>query len=219
VERANGGVRLEAHYASFGRAQSMVFRFRHPVYAQPTSADCKAIAQAYGAWENDGALLGYFLLRSEDSYFTRANVYSIDTRSRASFTDDRFERSGFIPNLAFAHLATSLAPVVRWGTAERGLHTGRTYATGLSEAVNDTRGDKETVNFLYVAALTSIFAQLGPAITAATGYIQCHYTESVRAGVGPVPRLLDITDVGCYELMGSQRRRTRHRSGSTGMVD
>jgi len=187
----------------------MVFYFRSPTGAAPTPADCQAIADAYGLWENTGSLLGYFLLRSEDSSFTGANVWSIDDRAQASFVDTPFSRSGFIPNLLFAALATSQAPIVRWATAELGKASGRTYALGLTMAVNDTKGDKELVNGVYLAALTSIFSELGPSVQAATGYRQVHVARSRRQLGTRSPRWFDITGCGTYELMGTQRRRTR----------
>lgn len=204
-----GGVRLEARYEAFGRPASMVFHFRSPTGEDATLSDCINVAKAYGLWENDGALLGYFLLRGEDSNFTRANVFGLSGAPNAVFIDEPFSRSGFIPGLGFDLLPTSLAPVIRWATAERGLATGRTYAVGLTEAVNDTRSDKETVNGLYLDSLTTIFRELGAAVQSATGFVQCHLARTPRGGVGPAPTLLDITGVGVYELMGSQRRRTR----------
>jgi hypothetical protein len=187
----------------------MVFHFRNPSGSEPLAAGCEAIAAAYGLWENTGVLLGYFALRGEFSIFTGANVFSIHPGQRASFIQQPFSRPGLIPDLEASLLATSLAPVMTWATAERGPHTGRTYALGITEFANEFNSDREEVNFLYRDALTSIFKELGPAVEAATGYVLCHYTESPRGGVGAGPHLLDITDVGTYVLMGSQRRRTR----------
>lgn len=204
-----GGVRLEAHYSAFGRAMAMVFHFRSIDLSPPTPSICKLIAEVYGLWENDGALVGYFLLRSSDSSFRAANVWSVDPRSKASFVDEPFSRPGFIPSLAFGHLPTSMAPVVRWATAERGKATGRTYAVGLSEAVNDGESDKEKVNGLYLDSLASIFGALGPSMVATVKFSQCHLARSHRGGVVDSPTLLDITGCGVYERMGSQRRRTR----------
>jgi hypothetical protein len=187
----------------------MVFWFRHPTYGVPSAADCRAIADAYGIWENSGFGLGYFSLRGELSYFTSANVYSIDPTVRASFVDTPFARGGLLPRLATQLMATGRAPIVTWGTAARGPSTGRTYAVGLTASTSLYEDDQERISGVYTGALTSIFTALRGTISLATGYIQCHYTVSDRGGLGPGSHLLDITGTGCYELTGSQRRRTR----------
>lgn len=187
----------------------MVFHLRALDGHEASTADCRSIADAYGLWENTGFLVGYFLLRSEDSQFTRANVFGIGVPPRASFIDQPFSRDGFIPDLAFDMLPTSMAPIIRWSTSERGPATGRTYAVGLTEAANDTESDKEKVNGLYLDALATIFGNLNAAIGAPLGYQLAHYTDSPRGGTGPGGKLLDITGCGVYERMGSQRRRTR----------
>jgi hypothetical protein len=187
----------------------MVFFFRSPTGLDPTASECRAVADAYGRWENTGFGVGYALLRGELSRFTRANAYSIGSAPRASFIDATFERAGEIPDLVYSLLPTTLAPIIRWQTAERGVHTGRTYAVGLTMAINDVLPDRELILDFYVEALATIFGALRATVLGATGYVQCHYTSSPRGGVGPGEHLLDITGSGCYNRMGAQRRRTR----------
>ena len=208
-ELAAGGLRLEAHYEAFGRPASMVFHFRSPSGADASSSDCRAVANAYGLWENTGFGVGYALLRGEFSRFTVANAWSIGNPPRASFVDFKFERAGEIPDLVYSLLPTTLAPIVRWGTAERGKATGRTYALGLTQAINDLLPDRELILDFYVNALATIFGALRAEVLAATGFVQVHYTSSPRGLAGSGQRLLDITDSGVYVRMGTQRRRTR----------
>lgn len=209
MELAPGGLRLEARYTSFDRQQSMVFHFRKLAGGDATPADCKAVADAYGLWENSGFGIGYALLRGEFSHFNSANAFGISGTSRASFIDVHFARPGLIPDVGFPLLPTGIAPIVHWATAERGKATGRTYALGLTDAATDLSGDKSVVEGLYLDALTTIFGVLRALIEGATGFRMAHYTTSHRGGVAVVPSLLDITGQGVYALMGSQRRRTR----------
>lgn len=187
----------------------MVFHFRSADGHEPTPDDCRAVADAYGEWENSGFALGYFVHRGEYSYFTRANAFGIGNSPRASFIDDPFERSGFIPDLAFWLLPSSCCPIVRWATTERGPETGRTYAVGLTLLTSDPLSDKSTVSGAYGVVLQSTFDTLRVQVQALTGFVQCHLARSKRGGLGPGQHLLDITGCGIYELMGTQRRRTR----------
>jgi hypothetical protein len=187
----------------------MVFYFRSPTGFDATPSELRDIADAYGLWENTGFGVGYALLRGEHSLFTSARAFSIGNEPRASSIGADFARAGEIPDLVYSLLPTSLAPIVRWATNERGIATGRTYAVGLTQAINDLLPDREVILDFYVDALSTIFGALGPEIANATGYKQCHWTASSRGGLGAGQHLLDITGQGVYSMMGVQRRRTR----------
>lgn len=204
-----GGVRITARYEAFGRPASMTFHGRSVDGHEPTYGDIRAICENYGLWENTGFLLGYFLLRSSDSVFTVCNGYSLDDRQRASFVDQPFSRSGLIPGFAAGMMPTSVAPIIRWGTAEKGIHSGRTYAVGITTEATKGNGDAEELNGLYVDALTQVFEDLAPIVFAPVGYKQVHLVPAPSHSLTQLPVGLDITSVGCYVRCGTQRRRTR----------
>lgn len=188
----------------------MVFHCRSSDGHEATLADCVAVVAAYDAWENDGLGIGYTLLRSTDSYFVRAGAFGIGPSPRASFISRPSPNSGQIPSFLSPMVPSGRAPIIRWATAERGLSTGRTYAVGVSEGVTDFGDDQEVLSGLGTSALDLAFSQLRVILLNQAGYVQCHYTDSPRGGLGPGGHLLDITGQGCYQLTGSQRRRTRH---------
>jgi len=187
----------------------MVFYFRLTSGLPPTTLECEEVAHNFGLWEDSGFGPGYAVLRGGDSAFESCQVVSIDPRSLASFLDGPFSRSGHIPGLAFDLLPTSMAPIVRWATDERGLATGRTYCVGLTLAAVDGSSDKEKLNFLYTDALATIFGVLESTVASGPYLKQCHYVRSSGRGAVSPPALLDITGHGVYQLVGSQRRRTR----------
>lgn len=187
----------------------MVFHFRNPSGAPPTASDCRNVADAYGLWENDGFLLGYYLLRGIESGFKRANAFGIDPASRASFIDAPFTRPGFIPDEPFLLTPAAVSPLVRWSTSERGANTGRTYVCGGTNLASDPDPDESNVTGAYGAILQSTFDVLRTQVQALTGFIQVHYTTSPRGGLGPGSHLLDITGCSVSQLMATQRRRMR----------
>jgi hypothetical protein len=191
----------------------MTFHFRNSGLTPPTWADCKAVADAYGLWENTGYGLGYAQLRSSEGSFIRADCWSLDDRVPARFQDQDFDRPGLWPPFVGMPLPTTLAPLIRWGTSERGLASGRTYAVGLSVDMQDP-GDLELVNGPARDELAAAFGDLSGAITSgAPDYRQCVVSgkRSLTSESLRVP--LDITSVGVYALMGAQRRRTRPTNG------
>jgi len=190
----------------------MVFHFHSPGYVIPIESELVAISQAYDFWENSGLLVGYGILRSQNSIYERNNVWSIDDRSRAVLINKVQSRPGFIPFEEARMLPGNVAPIIRYGTVERGMHSGRTYAIGITEDAAAGNEDLAEVDGLYTAALTTIFRELGLVVQSATGYTHCHFTPSPRGGLVPGGNLLDITDVGCYVRMGTRRRRLRPSS-------
>jgi hypothetical protein len=207
--RALGCVLLHAQYRAFGRPASMVFYFANPGTTVPTPSECRAVADAYGLWENNGLGEGYSLLRAVDSAFVRANCRSIDPGGGGSFVDTEFSRSGQLPGVIGAMVASGRAPIARWGTAEHGRASARTYLVGLWDGLVDITGDQDTLAPLAGDSISVVLGQLGPMVLATTGYR--HVALSVR-GVPPprtLWRKLDITDVGVYDRLGSQRRRAR----------
>lgn len=205
----HGCVELCARYLQFDRPAAMVFHFRQPGGAAPSSADCRAVADAFGLWENLGYGLGYALLRSVDSLFTGASCRSLDITSRANFVDSPFERPGLILGEIAKLMPTSCAPLVRWADVEGREAAGRTYAVGLTTEASARENDTERVNALYRAALASIFGALGPGIEAATGYRQVLVSRRRHGASGSLPRAVEVAGCGVYERMGTQRRRTR----------
>lgn len=204
-----GTVELRASYLCRDRYASMTFHFRRDDGNPPSAIDCMKVAQGYGLWENDGFLDGYWLLRSDESHFTSADVWSLDDRARSSFTDIPFDRPGAIPGIAGKLLPTTLCPLVRWGTVERGKQAGRTYAVGMTTLCQDREGDLEVVNGLYLDALATIFGELGARVFDSSGLVQCIPTEKGPWGTKSLKFPSGVNDVGVYRLMGSQRRRTR----------
>jgi hypothetical protein len=187
----------------------MVFYFRTSDGHEPTTDDCRAVHDAYGQWESYGFFLGYFVHRGDDSYFTGSRTFGIGEPPRASYITRDTPAAGVIPSEIEQLLPTAVAPIIRWATAERGPRTGRTYAVGLTTLTSDPNPDMCAITGPYAAILVSTFDSLRSQVQALTGFIQCHYTRSPRGGVGPGDHLLDITGCGVYELMGTQRRRTR----------
>lgn len=206
-----GGVRLVAHYLQFGRRASMVFYFRQPYSLAPTTAECQAVADAYGIWENNGLGIGYALLRGDDSHYVNVSCKSVDSSSESGFADKGFDRTGEIPGFVSPMLPSSLAPICRWATAERGLATGRTYLVGISEGITGMGADQEYLGPGAGAGIQVVMDSLRSVVQGSTGYIQSHFTASARGGLGIGQHLLDITGCGVYNLLGSQRRRTRPR--------
>lgn len=204
-----GAVQLRAEYVCANRAASMTFHFRRDDGLPPTADDCRRAADGYGLWEFDGFADGYAILRSADSAFVRANCWSLDDRIQASFVDQPFHRTGLLPGFAGKLLPTTLCPLIRWGTVERGKTAGRTYALGLTTLCQDESGDLELVNDLYLDALSTIFGQLGARVFDASGLVQCIPTSKGPWGTKSFQFPGGVNDVGVYELMGSQRRRTR----------
>lgn len=187
----------------------MVFSFRHPTFDVPTYADCQVVADAYGIWENNGLGFGYALLRTSDSNFVSANVYSRDSRRRASFVDVPFSRAGLLPGLFGSPLPTSCAPIIRWRSASGPRPIGRTYAVGMTELVQGSGSDKELIGGIYTATLATIFNHLREVVQGSCGYVQCIVSETTRGGPKRLLAVRDVADAGVYELMGTQRRRTR----------
>src|ERR1022692_1064534 len=209
MQAVPGGVRLVAYYEAFGRASSMVFYFRSYEAHPPTVADGKAVADAYGIWEFDGFLSGYVDVRSDDSHYVNVRCTSIDPLSSVTFRDATFDRTGQIPGFLSPMLPTGLAPLCRWGTAERGPATGRSYLVGVSEGVTGMGSDQSYLGPGAGAAIQVYMDNLRAVVLAATGFTQCHFTASQRGGLPIGQHLLDITDCGVYNLVGSRRLRTR----------
>lgn len=207
--RADGVVRLVATYEVVGRRAMMVFSFRHPAFGIPSPVDCENVADAYGIWENNGVGFGYALLRTSDSNFVSANVYSRDSRQRASFVDVPFSRGGLLFGLFGSPLPTSCAPIIRWRGADSPRPIGRTYAVGMTELVQGSGADKELIGGIYTATLATIFNHLREVVRGSCGYVQCIVSETSRAGPRRLLAVRDVADAGVYELMGTQRRRTR----------
>jgi hypothetical protein len=187
----------------------MVLYFRQLFGLDATYSDCVNIAEAYGTWENNGLGVGYCLLRSDDSHYVGVSVTGLSGASRARFDDQPFDRTGEIPGFLSPMLATGLAPICRWGTAERGAATGRTYLVGISEGITGFGADQSYLGPGAGATIQILMDELRGGVLAGTGFKQAHYTSSARGGLGIGPKLLDITDCGVYNLLGSQRRRTR----------
>lgn len=212
-----GGVRLVAHYLAFGRRSSMVFYFRSYEAHIPTAAECRAVADAYGLWENNGLGIGYALLRSDDSHYINVECRALQYPGAPHFKDAGFDRTGEIPGFLSPMLGTGLAPICRWATSERGERTGRTYMTGISEGVCSFGADQEYLGGGAGAAMQLVMDSMRGLVQSRTGYQQCHYTESTRGGLDARPNLLDITGCGVYNLLGSRRLRTRQSSSNVGL--
>lgn len=212
-----GGVRLVAYYSAFGRHASMVFYFRSYEAHPPTVSECRAVADAYGLWENNGIGIGYSLLRSDDSHYINVSCRALQGVGGPEFTDTGFDRAGQVPGFVSPMLGTGLSPICRWATAERGERTGRTYLVGISEGITSFGSDQEYLGPDAGATIQLVMAGLAPLVLAATGYTQAHYTESPRGGLPTGPKLLDITGSGVYNLLGSRRNRTRQSSSNVGL--
>jgi len=212
VAPLDGVVRLEARYQAFGRPAAMVFYFRAYDLHPPTFEDCLDLAQQYGLWENSGAGFGYALLRSADSYFTKADVRSIDPRSNAVFSDTVFLRSGQNPDIGSQMIATSCAPLLKWVVAGRGGFHGRTYAVGVAQSTTFLGGDLQTVTPVVADDLITEFRRLIPPPFPASTYGMVSLSVA-RSIAYPLPVVaLPILDVGMpSHLMGTQRRRSYAR--------
>lgn len=204
-----GVVELRASYSIEGRPAHMVFNFRSPEGHPPTSAECRAIAQQYGLWEDLGFGAGYVELRGYDGLFVKADCWTLDRRSPASFIDTPFARNGLIFAIVAGLLPTAVCPLVRYGTALHGFASGRKYAIGMTSLVAEYFGDASRVNGVAQLVIASAFDGLRTGMLSATGYIQVVLTTRGPSATKSFPLPLDITDVGCYALMGTQRRRTR----------
>jgi hypothetical protein len=209
VRTSPGVVELRASYSIQARPAHMVFHFRNPGGSPPTPGDCKAIAQQYGLWEDSGLGGGYVDFRGYDGLFTKADAWTLDRRSPASFVDTAFARNGLIPAIVAGLLPTAVCPLVRYGTVEHGLQSGRTYAVGMTSLAAEFFGDASRVDSAAQLAIAAQFASLGTQVRSATGYVQVVLTARGAGATKTFPLPLDITDVGCYALMGTQRRRTR----------
>lgn len=188
----------------------MVFRCRIAAGHPPTPADCKAIAENYGLWEDSGFGVGYTLLRGQFSYFTRCNVYSEDSTSRASFVDTPFMRAGQLPSLGAKIVPTSVAPLCRWtAVGSAGRAAGRTYLVGIAQSTLLLPDDLENLgkgSAITIAtqmnAMVSLFASVGAPLVLVSRRRSLGYTGT--------PLVLDITHGAVATgLMASQRRRTR----------
>lgn len=204
-----GVVELRASYSIQGRPAHMVFHFRSPGGAPPTSAECSTIVQQYGLWEDLGFGVGYVELRGYDGLFTRADAWTLDRRSPANFIDTSFARNGLIFAIIAGLLPTAVCPLVRYGTAQHGFASGRKYAVGMTSLVAEYFGDASRVNGVAQLVIAAAFDGLRTGMLAATGYRQVVLTTRGVGATKTFPLPLDITDVGCYALMGTQRRRTR----------
>ncbi len=197
----------------------MVFYFRSYESHIPSAAECRAVADAYGLWENNGLGIGYALLRSDDSHFVNVECRALQGPGSPGFRDTGFDRTGEIPGFLSPMLGTGLAPICRWATLERGIRTGRTYMTGVSEGVCSFGADQEYLGGGAGAALQVVMDSMRGIVASATGYTQSHYTESPRGGIAARPNLLDITGCGVYNLLGSRRLRTRQSGSNVGVAE
>lgn len=203
-------VRLLAEYESFGRAAHMVFHV--DVGHVPDAGDCQNVTEIYGLWENSGTIVpfGYFVLRSQDSFFTGSWAYSIDPASKASFLDGPFRRPGGLPFLGSSELPTSIAPLVYWNTSPERRHRGRTYAVGVVADATTGESDGMSVSALYQDALVTQFESLILQVAAVESYqlvLVEYQSHGVRAPIMPT-----FPCVGCHmdsRPMGTQRRRSR----------
>jgi hypothetical protein len=206
---ALGCVRLVASYLMYGRRASMTFAFRRPDGLPPSPADCRAVGDGYAAWENNGFGLGYTLLRSVDSNFVGTYCFTLDPRGGGSRYDHRANGTGQIPGILAGMIATGCSPIVRWATAERGEHSGRTYAVGLSRLLTQPFGDEETLAPLAGDTIAIEFSGLRSSVMSSSGLEQV----ILSARRSDVPTTLSaahqVIGQGCYSLLGSQRRRTR----------
>jgi hypothetical protein len=205
-----GVIELSAQYNAFARPSTMVFYFRTPTYGAPTAADCKALAEQYGLWENNGFAIGYALIRSDRSNFVRANTRSRDFFSQAGFTDTPFERPGLTPSRIAPMLSSSSSPIVNW-LQDSSRRMYRTYAVGLASIfVIPLEDDVTYVGSGPAGNVQAPFDALRTEIQAGCGLIQVAM-ETRRAGALLVPALAHDV-VGCTvhaQQVGSQRRRTR----------
>lgn len=209
----DGCFRLETFYTVFGRPARMVFTFRRYDLAPPTFVDCQSVAQQYGLWENNGAGVGYALLRGQDSYFNKANAYSIDSRSRALFADTAFSRQGQLPDLGSSIIPSAVAPVIRWVVDGIGGAPGRTYCVGVAQSTIGLGADGMTVTPVVADDLITQFRLLIPPAFPASvaGLVHVSKRRSIvgPAGVGVFPVLDSAMPT---HRMGTQVRRGPLRS-------
>lgn len=200
---------MTARYLQLGRPASMTFSFANAGATPPTTEDCRAVADAYGLWENTGFGLGYALLRSSDSSYVGVSAWSHDRRANVAFTDTPFNRPGLLPGVVGALLPTSTCPLIRWATVDGRERAGRTYAVGITNESVKFSSDQERVNGVYLDALTNIFRDLRDGIELTTGYSMVILHQRGRGQSGFLRSYTKVRDCGVYELMGTQRRRTR----------
>lgn len=209
MQVVSGGVRLVALYEAYGRNASMVFYFRSYENHPPTEAECQAVADAYGLWENYGAGDGYASVRHEDSQYVGVSVRALGGPGSPAFVDRSFRRSGNVSGFRGDMLPTGIAPLCHWWTEERGPKTGRTYLVGISSAITSGVSDLSNVDDSGAAEIGVYCANLRAMVLGVTGYTQCHYTASPRGGVGIGQFLLEITGSWVDSLTASRRLRTR----------
>lgn len=216
--RALGLIRLDARYLDNGRPASMVFHVRTAGLTPPDFSDCLDAIQVYGLWEDDGAGIGYTLQRTQDSYFTQANAYSLDPRSTASFIDTPFRRQGQLPDVGSQNIPTTLAPLITWPALHNERKRFRTYACGLAQSKILPPTDASRMSGVLRADLVALFGGLRTAFATGPGLVMVGVT---RPGVRTPGPLSVLTDLGApfvhTDLMASQRRRTYPSKGLSGL--
>jgi hypothetical protein len=203
-------MRATMRYRTSSRNSSFVLTARRNDAGAIEATDPELLSYACGQWDYNTLGLGYWLLRTIQSFYERTDVYSLDSSTPYQFTDYNHNGIGFIPDILSGPLPTSCAPIMNW-TVAGARRRARTYLPCLTQEVMSAGfgGDTSQLSTEAQVYLKTIFQDLYDELVLAGFTMVKLVTRS--AGVELVPALrYDITGcAGPYKLMGTQRRRTR----------